>query len=180
MINIIDNFYEPNEFNEVVTVAHLNPYTATYQPNDIFYPDRLKAYPCYETKVLDSQDLLFKTFCSTFEKKSNLKIKAVKTFIRKILNSELEHVFKYRLPSHQDNGSVLGNKVQIAGLIYINTFNLIDGTYIYSHQHQIEPDIMVGSKPNRCVYYSSDLWHSPGHDKNTEIRLVQPFFITLE
>jgi hypothetical protein len=174
MIDIIENFYEESDFNLINTSANLNPYNATYQPNDVFYPDRLRAYPCYETKSFAENDKPFHIFCSTFEKKSNLKIKTVKTFFRKILSSELKHVFEYRLSPHKDS-----DEENIAGVIYINTWNLEDGTYFYSYRNQIKPDIIIGSKPNRCVYYNSNLWHSPGHDKETEVRIIQPFFITL-
>ena len=174
MINIIDNFYEGIEFNLIFTYAGTAPYRSTYQPNETYYPDRLKAYPCYETKALTPEDNVFNVFCSTLEKKSNLKIKTVNTFFRKILRSELDHIFKYKLSPHRDN-----KEYDIAGLIYLNTWNLKDGTNIYSMRDQIEPDVLVGSKPNRCVFYKSDVWHGPSHDKKTEMRLIQPFFIKL-
>ena len=174
MINVIDNFFYENDFAILTASAHSKLYIPSYQPKQLFVHDRLKAYPCYETEILLNTDYLFKTFWETFENKTNLKIKKLKTFLRKILSIELENVFKYRLTPHQDD-----KEFDLAGVIYINNFNLLDGTNIYSNLYQIEPDIVVGAKPNRCLYYSSNMWHSPGHDKNTELRLIQPFFITL-
>ena len=177
IFNVIDNFYEENDFMTLITAANLNSYIATYQPyNNINFINRLQAYACYETKEMVNEDNLLKIFISTFEKKTNLKIKRIQTFIRKIINSELKHVFEYGLPKHKDSTE----NFQIAGVIYINTFNLKDGTRLFSFEQQIEPDILIGSKPNRCVYYDTNIWHSPGHNENTEVRFVQPFFIALE
>ena len=87
MINIIDNFYEDVDFNLAFTYAGMAPYKSKYQPSEVYYPDRLKAYPCYETNNLTIEDNIFNIFCSTFEKKSNLKIKKAKTLFRKIFYS---------------------------------------------------------------------------------------------
>jgi hypothetical protein len=46
-----------------------------------------------------------------------------------------------------------------------------------NNNFQIEPDVIVGAKPNRCVFYDSQIYHKPLQDPNTEIRIIQPFFI---
>lgn len=180
-INLIDDFYEINDFNILFSSAQLNPYIATYQPNNVHFNNRLQAYPCHETNQFKKDDFGYELFRSTFEKKTNLKIKELKTFFRKIYSSELEHIFKYRLPPHVDNSKLEDQTFEFdfAGVIYYNTWSLEDGTYLFSSKDQIEPDVMIGAKPNRCVFYKTDIFHSPGHNKKTDMRLVQPFFLSI-
>jgi hypothetical protein len=85
------------------------------------------------------------------------------------------------LPPHIDKTKVKNEDFEydVAGVIYYNTWSLEDGTYFFSGKDQIEPDIMIGAKPNRCIFYKTDIFHCPGHNKKTDVRLVQPFFISL-
>jgi len=178
-LKIIDNFYKKNDFEHMLSSSILNPYKSTLQPNDKFFISRSNAYPCYETTKFLKDTSLFEIFTKTFEEKTGFIIEDVNTFFRKIYSSELEHVLKYGLRPHTDE-----NKYNIAGVIYYNTFSLNDGTAIFSGMEenncQIEPDIIVGSKPNRCVFYCSSIWHRPLQDKNTEVRIIQPFFIKIK
>ena len=51
---------------------------------------------------------------------------------------------------------------------------------MYDGWHTREPTIIIGAKSNRCVFYNSQAWHAPLQEKETEKRLVQPFFIKLK
>jgi hypothetical protein len=121
-------------------------------------------------------DIPYKIFYKTFEEKTGFTIDKLSTRFRKIYSSELEHVFKYGLRPHNDSAIW-----DIAGVIHFNAFSLDDGTAIFSdfenNNHQIEPDIIIGAKPNRCVFYNSQIPHRPLQNKHTEMRIIQPFFI---
>ena len=57
----------------------------------------------------------------------------------------------------------------------------MDGTKLFTtNKDQFEPDIVIGSKPNRMILYKASTWHEPNFDKNNEVRFIQPFFITLK
>jgi len=178
-LNIIDNFYSSNDFQYMMNAALLNSYKPFCQPNNKFFFKRTDAYACFETKEFTENDITNNIFQKTFREKTNLKIKRVLSLFRKINSKELTKVFKYGMPPHQDD-----KKWNIAGVVYYNTFGLDDGTGLFpgydKDSFQIEPDIIIGAKPNRCVFYDSQIWHRPLQDKNTETRIVQPFFITLE
>jgi hypothetical protein len=178
-LNIIDNFYSSEDFQYMITAALLNPYISSWQPYNKFFLSRANAYPCFETKEFQQNDITSAIFLKTLQQKTNLKIKTALTFFRKIYSKELDKIFKYGMYPHQDE-----KKFNLAGIIYYNSYGLDDGTGLFSdyseNNFQIEPDVIVGSKPNRCVFYDSQIWHRPFQDKNTETRIVQPFFITLE
>ena len=178
-LNIIDNFYSLENFQYMTTASLLNSYQSLWQPNDKFFVSRANAYPCFETKEFKENDMATNIFLNTFEKKTNLKIKFLLTFFRKIYSKELKNIFKYGMSPHKDD-----KKYNFAGIIHYNTFGLDDGTGMFSNYEennfQIEPDVIIGSKPNRCVFYDSQIWHKPLQDKNTEMRIVQPFFIITE
>ena len=175
-LNIIDNFYDENDLGYMLTCAMLNSYTATYQPNKNFFCSRVNSYRCHETKKFVHMDKTTSIFIDTFNKKTGKKIKELETYFRKIYVSEIQNVLKYRLPSHVDS-----IEYDIAGVIYLNTFGIDDGTgFFTTSENQIEPDIILGAKPNRCVFYDSQIPHLPLHSTNNEMRLIQPFFIKYE
>lgn len=172
-LNIIDNFYSENDFNFMTTCSMLNPYIATFQPNAVLVNNRANAYRCHETKRFVEADKTTAIFVNTFLIKTGKKIKEVHTFFRKIYVSEIQNVLKYRLPCHKDD-----IQYDIAGVIYFNNFGLDDGTGLFTTgSEQIEPDIIIGAKPNRCVFYDSQIFHTPLQSKDNEMRLIQPFFI---
>jgi hypothetical protein len=178
-LKIIDNFYDEKDFNIMVSATMLNSYKGCWQPIGKHYYNRSSAYPCHETNEFCEKDVPYKIFCKTFEEKTGLIIDNVKILFRKIYSSELEHVFKYGLRPHKDSVNS-----DIAGIIHFNAFSLDDGTGIFSefenNNDQIEPDIIIGAKPNRCVFYNSQIPHRPLQNKKTEMRIVQPFFIKLK
>lgn len=178
-INIWEDFYPPEQFGLMNLNAKMLTYDATWQPSGIWYPNRLKAYPVYETKKFNDSSEMKNIFINLFEKVSNLKIKECNTFFRKILTEEMEKspLAKYGVQPHRDNEA--DNIWDVAGVVYFNSFSLDDGTRLFSYSGQNEPDIIVGAKPNRIVWYDANLLHSPGHDFLTPERIIQPFFIRL-
>ena len=175
-LNIIDNFYDEKDLSFMISASMLNTYKTCWQPNGKNFYNRTNAYPCHETNPFTETDLPFKIFCKTFQEKTKFMIHDVFTFFRKIYSDELQHVFKYGMRPHKDDLIY-----DVAGIIHYNTYSLDDGTGIFSgfedNTHQIEPDVIIGAKPNRCVFYDSQIHHRPLQDKNTPMRIVQPFFI---
>ena len=178
-LKIIDNFYKKENFEYMLTSAMLNAYHSYHHPQDSSIIDRKKAYPCYQTNIFSENDLNYQIFLNSFQEKTGLVIDKVKTMYRKIYSNELEHIFKYGQQPHRDK-----EEFDIAGVVYFNNIGLDNGTGIFSNvqlnEFQIEPDVIVGAKPNRCVYYSTDIWHKPLQDKDTELRIIQPFFIKIK
>lgn len=175
-LNIIDNFYNNEDFYYMISCSMLNPYCQTYQPNNNFFSSRANAYSCHETKSFVVNDKALSIFGNTFVSKTGKKIKEVKTFFRKIYSYEITNVLKYGMPSHKDDIDF-----NIAGVVYYNSFGIDDGTGLYTTEDfQIEPDIIVGSKPNRCVFYDTQISHKPLQSKDNQVRIVQPFFIKYE
>jgi hypothetical protein len=178
-LKIVDNFYKEEDFKFVITCSILNMYSKTWQPNNLAVLNKNNSYQCHETKVFEENDLISKIFINTFQEKTKLSIDFILTFFRKIYSSDLKNIFKYGMPAHKDP-----IKFDIAGIIHLNTSSLDDGTAIFSdmekNSFQIEPDILIGAKLNRCVFYDSQIYHKPLQDQNTEMRIVQPFFIKLK
>jgi len=174
-MSIIYNFYSNEDYAKMHSLALSNLYAATYQPNKIYFEDRLKAYPCYETAKFLIDSMAYNIFKETFEKKTNFKILNLKSFFRKILSSELKIIFKYGTIPHRDS-----EEYDIAGVIYYNINSLYDGTAIYDNLYQREPSMIIGAKTNKCVFYDANQLHAPLQDKDTETRLIQPFFIKLQ
>ena len=174
-MNIIDDFYSSKDYETIFTIAFHSNYYSSYQPKKIHFHDRLKAYPCYETNEMTSENVVYDIFIKTFTEKTKLKVLKCNSFFRKILSSELENVFKYGFVPHIDD-----TQYDFAGVIYYNIESLYDGTATYTSLFHREPSIIIGAKTNRCVFYPTNTWHSPLHDKNTKERLIQPFFVKIE
>jgi hypothetical protein len=176
-LKIIDNFYTQENFGYMMTSAMLSPYISTWQPNRQCFLNRTNSYACHETKDFVNSDKTLKLFIDTFQEKTGIIIEEVQTVFRKIYSADLKNIFKYGVVPHQDD-----KKYNIAGVIHYNSSGLDDGTGLYSSNekeifYQIEPDVLIGAKPNRCVFYDSQIWHRPLQDKTNEMRIVQPFFI---
>ena len=176
-VNIGEDFYPAEHFGLMQLNSKMLAYDACWQPAGIWYPNRLKAYPCHETKKWNDGSDIKKIFINLFEKISNVKVAQCATFFRKILSEEIKQspIAKYGVLPHQDNQD--NDEWDLAGVVYLNSFSLDDGTRLYSYQNQVEPDVIVGAKPNRIVWYDANLYHSAGHDFLTAERIVQPFFI---
>tara|TARA_R100001015_G_scaffold17774_1_gene10068 strand:- start:38 stop:604 length:567 start_codon:yes stop_codon:yes gene_type:complete len=173
MIQYIDNFYSTNDLGlQVVCFLNMH-FDATHTSASNWYGgDRIKAYPCYETRPLN-QDGPYSIFKNTFETKTNLSILHCDTFFRKSKLEELKKSPSWgQCRPHQDD-----NIYDIAGVVYYNSNSLKDGTYIFDSQHSFEPTVIVGSKFNRCVFYDPKMPHAPSPEQEVEERWTQPFFI---
>jgi len=176
MFNVIEDFYSPSDFGLVIAHFVNIHFSPTYQSKVQNYGgNRLNAYPCHESDFFKKDDnpySVYNLFKNTFEKKTGIKILHLKTFLRKIKLDELK-----KSPIYKNNRPHRDPNADIAGLLYFNSGCLKDGTYIYNSEYDYEPSIIIGSNPNRCTYYDTSLWHSPGTHQEIDERWVQPFFI---
>jgi hypothetical protein len=177
-IKIYDDFYSNDELGFIFFEALMNQFSVSYQPGDTWYQNSNDAYPCHQTKPFNEGSWIHSNLLNKLNPMFNNKIKTLKTFFRKIIRSEVfenRSQFKSDAPlRHQDTSD-------FAGLIYITNFSIMDGTKLFTtDKNQFEPDIVIGSKPNRMILYTASTWHEPNFDKNNEIRFIQPFFITLK
>lgn len=177
-IKVYDDFYLKEELGFIFFEALMNQFNFTHQPHAIWYQNSNHAYPCHQTKEFNEGSWIHSTLLSKLNPIFNNKIKTLKTYFRKTIRSEVldnKSQFKSDAPlRHYDNGD-------FAGIIYITNFSIMDGTKLFTaNKNQFEPDIVIGSKPNRMILYSASTWHEPNFDKNNEVRFIQPFFITLK
>ena len=179
MINIVNDFYEPNNLGLIILNFQNLHFESKHQPcTKYFGGDRKLGYPVYETVALkkgDEENELnpYNIFIKTFEKKTNLKPLYVNTFFRKTKLSEVKDSPSWKqYKAHQDDFHW-----DIAGLIYFNSNFLRDGTFIYNTLDDYEPTLIVGSRYNRCVFYDPKIPHSPTMEQNVEERWTQPFFL---
>jgi hypothetical protein len=178
MFNYLDDFYSPSDLGLVLYNFLNSNFVPTFQSNKVYYGgDRLKAYPCLETNPFSSKDKtpynVYHLFKNTFENKTPLKILHMSTFLRKIKLDELKKSPAWKqYKQHTDD-----EMFDLAGIVYFNCNSLKDGTYMYSGNNTFEPDAIIGSKMNRCVFYNTQQFHSPGSEQEIEERWVQPFFI---
>ena len=137
----------------------------------------MKAYPCFETSEFNydpHNPFNFATiFQNTFEKQSKLKVLHTKTYLRKTKLSELKESPSWnQYKPHQDSDSF-----DFAGVVYYNSNSIKDGTNFYTQKDDYEPTAVIGAKMNRCVFYSSQIFHSPVMEQKVEERWIQPFFL---
>lgn len=176
MFNLIDGFYNPNDLG-LMTLGFVNfHFTPMHQSHgNYFGGDRILGYPTHETDnfVGDRPLCPYNIFIKTFKEKTNIEPLYVKTFFRKTKLTECKESPSWKqYKQHQDS-----KDIDLAGLIYFNSNSLKDGTYIYNEQHDYEPTAIVGSRYNRCVFYPSQIWHSPTMEQSVEERWTQPFFM---
>ena len=176
MFNVIEDFYDPSDLG-LITLNFLNlPFHPVHQPRNIYYSDRTKAYPCYETdkffKSLSPTDPVG-LFKKTFENKTNLKIISLQTFFRKTILEELK-----KAPSWKQYRTHKDSKIfDLAGVIYFNSNSLKDGTYIYNKMDDYEPTTIIGSRCNRAIFYSTQQPHCASMEQEVKERWIQPFFV---
>jgi hypothetical protein len=176
MFNLIDGFYNPNELGLIILNImnlHFMPIHQSHQ--NYFGGNRLLGYPTHDTKKLANEGPLspYSIFIKTWKEKTNIEPLYIETFFRKTKLSECKESPSWKqYKQHQD-----GEHFDVAGLIYFNSNSLKDGTYIYNTEYDYEPTVIIGSKYNRCVWYSSQQWHSPTMEQSVEERWTQPFFI---
>jgi hypothetical protein len=177
----VDNFYEPNDLGLMV-INFLNlSFTPSFQSQNNYYGgDRMKAYPCYETNDL-SFDLnnplsAFNIFKRTFENKTGIKPLRINTFFRKTKLEELK-----KSPSwNQYKPHCDAADYDIAGIVYFNANSINDGTNFYFSKTDYEPTAVIGARTNRCVFYNTQIPHSPVMVQEVEERWIQPFFLIVK
>jgi len=176
MFNLIDRFYDQNELGLMVVNLMNMHYQPMYQPNRKFFGgDRMLGHPVHETGWFNDEGPMcpYDIFIRTFKKKTNIEPLFVKTFFRKTKLSECKESPSWKqYKPHQDSVNC-----DLAGLIYFNSNCLKDGTYFFNKEDDFEPTAIIGSKCNRCVFYSADRWHAPTMEQSVDERWTQPFFI---
>jgi len=179
-IKIYDDFYTNEELGYVFSESLINHFMTTYQPSCEWYQNMYSAYPCHETKIFTSDNLIYNFLLNKLNILLNKEIFKLTTFFRKIVKSDLTEnssVFKSMSPlRHVDKDC------DFAGLIYLSNLSIMDGTKLFTvtGSSQFEPDLVIGAKPNRMIIYNGLISHEACFDKNNEVRIVQPFFIKLK
>tara|TARA_R100001460_G_C3537430_1_gene174138 strand:- start:101 stop:676 length:576 start_codon:yes stop_codon:yes gene_type:complete len=176
MFQLIENFYNKEEYGTVLFYFINEHFIGCHQPNNIWMnADKFKAYPCYQTSpfTLESNHELINTLKKTFERQTGLKVLQLKSFLRKTKKMELEKSSCWKqLRPHVDE-----DFYDFAGLIYLNSNSFKDGTHFFITKDSYEPTTTIGSKFNRCVFYNPLVPHAPSTEQDIEERWVQPFFI---
>jgi hypothetical protein len=173
IIDIFDNFYTRDEFDKVLKDSKSLKYFKSYQPNEYYYPNRLKAHPCHQTNVLTEQHKTYQILKNKLIHQLNIPVKNIKTFFRKTFSKEMKKSPSIEGIKHQDDGTY-----DLAAIVYLNTQSIKGGTNIFSdHQYQIEPDIIVGSKINRLIIYNASTFHSANTDLLDKTRIIQTIFV---
>jgi len=179
MFSLIDDFYNRTDLGMLSLIFMNSTFSKTHQSQQWPVSDRMQAYPCYESMTLNKSETEgnpYKIFKDTFEKKTNIKILKLHSFFRKIKLEELKNSNVYK----KDRPHTDSKEYDIAGLVYFNSTSLIDGTKIYNYTSDFEPTAVIGSKPNRCVFYNSAQPHSAPYEQVVEERWVQPFFLVVK
>ena len=178
-VNIIDNFFTEKNFTGLYMASEFMQYSATHQPQCDFYETRMHGYPVHETQDWAEDSEAYIIFKNTFEEQTKTKIQYLKILFRKAYKGELR-----KSPHKNRNEALIHtdtiNNVDYAGVVYLNNHTLDNGTKIYSEKNKLEPNVIVGAKPNRCVFYKKDIPHSVGIDWNIEQRKTIAFFLRLE
>ncbi len=172
MFHCIDCFYDANDLG-LIALNFLNfRFNPSVQSQKGHYGgDRLKGWPCHETGEIPKE--LKETFIQTFEKKTNIQILYMTSFLRKTKKSEVESSPSYgQFKQHIDSPNY-----DIAGVVYYNSNSLDDGTRIYMTEQCYEPTTIIGSRGNRCVFYGTQVWHCPPMLQTVDERWTQPFFL---
>lgn len=89
-VNILEDFYSPENYGMMQHFLHTTNMKALYQPITVYYPNRLQAYPCWETESFKENTLPYDIFKQTLELKTGFKTKEINSFFRTIKKSELE------------------------------------------------------------------------------------------
>jgi len=174
-INVIDDFFSFEEFNLIKHYQENSKYVATYQPWGVYYHSRLKAYPTWECP-LDKDNPIYNILLKNIETKISKDYEISKVLLRKVYKDELlKSPFNGKTHGviHQDTSE----GIVISGLIYFNSFSINDGTSLFSYKQQLEADMIIGSKPNRCVFYDSSIYHAAGIDWEERVRNTLVFFL---
>jgi len=158
MIQILDNFFEEKLFINVknyVTTKLI--FTPRYHDenkernNDNYYGSRFQ---------LTQDKNLLDTFVKQSEKKFNIKIKELG------FDSGVDIKNLNNFQPHIDKGLKLNILIMIAGPTAVT-----NGTVFYADEKNSKVlDIHVGFRENRAIMFSSDIWHSPHANKESNTK----------
>ena len=110
------------------------------------------------------------------ERKTKINPLKINTFFRKTKLEECKKSPSWKqYKPHQDS-----KDFDIAGLIYFNSNQLKDGTFIYNDHTDYEPTVVIGSRYNRCVFYNTQVYHCPSMEQSVEERWTQPFLLFIK
>ena len=73
-------------YNSTLNLFNNNKFYATYQPTEIFYGNRLQAYPCYQYVLKENENIIFEKLLSDYLDTPV----DVLTIARKIVTSEIQ------------------------------------------------------------------------------------------
>jgi|TARA_R100001463_G_scaffold10419_3_gene30462 hypothetical protein len=176
MFNLIENFYSANNLGLIVANFINLHFSPNHEPNDLYYGgDRLLGMPTNESKRLTDEGPFspYSIFKKTWEEKTNTKPLLITTFFRKTKLEEFKKSPSWKqYKPHRDSSTC-----DVAGVIYFNSNRLHDGTFIFEKTQDYEPTVIIGSRYNRCVWYNSQIPHSPSMEQTVDERWTQPFFI---
>ena len=160
MIKIINNFFEKNQYNNVINHIKNNLYfTPRY-----FYNTNEKTKKNYygDRFVLKEDKNLYDLFIKQAEKKFKLKINETHDSGIDLRNLSIWQ-------PHTDSGfSKINILIMLDGPVGVTT-----GTCFYTDN---ELDIHVGFRPNRAVMFPSDHLHSP---HKSDVKSIRRYTATL-
>lgn len=174
-INILDQFFSMLEFNTINYYFDNAKFNPTYQPGKIFFPNRLKAYPVWEYTIEKNSDV-YNIVSNKIKEKIGEEFKVNEIFFRKVYLEEiLKSPFKNRSYGVMHDDTF--DDVVATGIVYLNTFSIKDGTSFFSYKEQLEPDIIIGSKQNRCLFFDASMLHAVSIDLEERTRNILVFFL---
>ena len=161
-------FLPPEVYAQTLNLFNNNKFYATYQPVEIYYGNRLQAYPCYQYVLKADENKIFQELLSDYLQA----VLDVTTIARKI---NTEEISKSKCNTrygyiHQDSNC------DIAGVLPFEQ-TVSGGTAFFENMWDKYPDIEVGAYPNRLLIYNSQRPHSPSHDFTFTERKVLAFMI---
>tara|TARA_B100001093_G_C26845193_1_gene1022405 strand:- start:39 stop:572 length:534 start_codon:yes stop_codon:yes gene_type:complete len=173
-MQLIDNFYNEDEWIKVNALLNTMKFTPTCQPEDNTIDNRLKGYPCYETKKQPSLDFLKEILLGALKRNTMYNINNLDTSFRKIYTKELE-----KSPAISHSSIHKDTNIKMAGVVYFNGLTIKGGTSLYFNKNmstQFEPDVIYAARPNRAVLYDSQIFHCANHDYAYDVRTIQTIF----
>ena len=158
-------------YNSTLDIFNNNKFYATYQPSEIFYGNRLQAYPCHQYILREDENKIFTDLmCQLLETPIELFTIARKIITTEIQQSKCNTKYGYiHQDSHCDLAAVLPFDQTVDG-----------GTAFFENIWDKYPDVTVGAYPNRLIVYNSQRPHSPSHDFTFAERKVLAFMIKLK
>jgi len=178
MINLIKQgsiitkpqFLTNEQYNHTLNIFNNNKFYGSYQPSEVYYGNRLQAYPCYQYNLSKDENQLFEQLISEMlETKIQLHTIARKIITQELLQSKCNTQYGYvHIDKDFDLAGVLSFDQTVSG-----------GTVFFENQWDKYPDISIGSYPNRLILYNAKRPHAPSQDFSFAERKILAFMIRL-